>query len=114
MRADSIRAAIDSLPVSDVHTHLDVDCPTSKDLCDILLYHHLWIELISAGMPQTATSRSGLCQEVQDPEMEPEDRIKACLPYLPLVRNTTIGYFLKKSVYLDSKFRILFAVDIYH
>jgi len=59
------------------------------------LYHHVWIELVSAGMPITAVTGAGMPHEVADPEMEPQDRLRAALPYLDLISNTTCGNMLR-------------------
>ena len=90
-----LRAEIDALPVIDIHTHLRPSHPNGHDLAEVLLYHHLGTELMSAGMPPEAVSTSGLPHEVADPGIEPLERVKAALPYLPRIRNTTVGGFLR-------------------
>lgn len=91
----ALRRHIDETPVVDPHSHIRADHPQARTLADLVLYHHVWIELVSAGMPLTATSRAGLPHEVADPGMPPLDRVRAALPYLPHLRNTTLGYFLR-------------------
>jgi hypothetical protein len=91
----ALDAELDAVPVVDPHTHLHASKPTADDLADIVLYHHVWVELVSAGMPATATTKAGLPHEVADPEMAPLDRVKAALPYLSHIRNTTCGYLLR-------------------
>jgi hypothetical protein len=59
-----------------------------------VLYHHVWIELVSAGMGQKEVCRTGLPHEIADPQMEPMERVRRALPYLPLIRNTTVGTLL--------------------
>lgn len=90
-----LRAAIEASPVYDPHSHLRAQRPQADNLADIVLYHHVWIELVSAGMPPAAASRAGLPHEVADPGMEPLDRVRAALPYLHHLRGTTCGNFLK-------------------
>lgn len=90
-----LQEAIESLPVIDVHTHLNPARPQGKDLTDVLLYHHLSTELVSAGMPATRLSQSGLPHEVADPEIPPRQRLEAALPYLSRIRNTTVGGFAR-------------------
>ncbi|MBU0606281.1 MAG: hypothetical protein KKI08_00290 [Armatimonadetes bacterium] len=91
----SLRELIADTPVIDPHSHLHPDHPQARTLADLVLYHHVWIELVSAGMPATATSAAGLPHEVADPRMDPLDRVRAALPYLPHLRNTTLGHFLR-------------------
>jgi glucuronate isomerase len=93
--AQRLKAELDSVPVVDPHTHLRPERPQADHLADLVLYHHLWIELVSAGMPVTATTRTGLPHELADPDMEPLDRVKAALPYLPHLRSTTCGGLLR-------------------
>ncbi|NPV47494.1 MAG: hypothetical protein HPY69_11075 [Armatimonadetes bacterium] len=91
----TLRAAIEASPVYDPHSHLRAERPQADHLADIVLYHHVWIELVSAGMPPDATSRAGLPHEVADPGMEPLERVRAALPYLHHLRGTTCGNFLR-------------------
>ena len=91
----TLNAELDAVPVVDPHTHLRASKPTAGNLADLILYHHVWVELVSAGMPATATTKAGLPHEVADPGMEPLDRVKAALPYLHHIRNTTCGHLLR-------------------
>ena len=93
--ADALKAELDSVSVVDPHSHLRPDRPQADTLADLVLYHHVWIELVSAGMPTTAATRAGLPHELADPGMAPEDRLKAALPYLPEIANTTCGWMLR-------------------
>lgn len=85
---------LDATPVVDPHTHLNPARPPAANLADLVLYHHVWIELLSAGMPITAVTKAGLPHELADPGMSPEDRVRAALPYLPAIRNTTCAQLL--------------------
>lgn len=93
--ARALQAELDVVPVVDVHSHLRPGKPEADDLADIVLYHHVWIELVSAGMPQMAATRAALPHEVADPDMEPLTRLRAALPYLPHLRSTTCGNLLR-------------------
>lgn len=70
----TLRSEIDAAPVVDPHTHLRPSRPQADGLADILLYHHVWVELVAAGLPATAATEAGLPHELADPKMEPIDR----------------------------------------
>jgi hypothetical protein len=91
----TLRSEIDAAPVVDPHTHLRPSRPQADGLADILLYHHVWVELVAAGLPATAATKAGLPHELADPKMEPIDRARAVLPYLGNIRNTTCGSLLR-------------------
>jgi len=91
----TLQSELEAVPVVDPHTHLRASKPTTDNLADLILYHHVLVELVSAGMPATAATKAGLPQESADPGMEPLDRVKAALPYLCRIRNTTCGYLLR-------------------
>jgi len=93
--AQRLKAELEAVPVVDPHTHLRPDRPQADSLADLVLYHHVWIELVSSGMPANAASRAGLPQELADPGMAPLDRVKAALLYLPHIHNTTCGWLLR-------------------
>jgi glucuronate isomerase len=88
-------AELETTPVLDPHTHLTPDHPQAANLADLVLYHHVWIELVSAGMPVTAATHAGLPHELADPGMAPLDRVRAALPYLPAIRSTTCCNLLR-------------------
>lgn len=92
---ETLRAELETVPVVDPHSHLRPGRPEAESLADIVLYHHVWIELVSSGMPATAVSDRGLPQELADPGLEPLDRLKAALPYLHHLRSTVSGLFLR-------------------
>ncbi len=87
--------ALQEVKTVDPHCHLRVHKPSADTLADILLYHHLWIELVSSGMGQQEVSRAGLPQELADPRIPPLERVRRSLPYLPNIASTTVGLFLK-------------------
>ena len=92
--AARLDAELDAVPVIDPHTHLRPSRPQADNLADVVLYHHVWSELVSSGMPATAVTRAGLPHELADPGMPPMERLGAALPYLGNIRNTTCGCML--------------------
>ncbi|MGQ9556277.1 MAG: hypothetical protein ACUVWR_19420, partial [Anaerolineae bacterium] len=91
-----IHRALASVRVIDPHCHLRPHKPSADNLADIVLYHHVWIEQVSAGMGQYEVSIAGLPQELADPEMAPLERVHRALPYLERIENTTLGLFLRR------------------
>ena len=91
----TIDGALRDVRVMDPHCHLDAQKPVARTLADILLYHHVWIELISAGMGQKETNLTGLPHELVDPGLPPEERVRRALPWLPRIRNSTISVLLR-------------------
>jgi len=89
-----ISAALRTVPVIDPHVHLNAAQPAAATLADLVLYHHVWIELVSSGMGPREVTRAGLPQELADPAMEPLERVKRVLPHLAKIRNTTAGTLL--------------------
>ena len=94
-QAEAIQEALREVRAFDPHCHLRAARPAADDLADIVLYHHVWIELVSAGMDRFAATKAGLPHELQDPGMAPLERVRQCLPYLPRIRNTTVGLCLR-------------------
>lgn len=92
---EKLKEKIDEIPVMDVHTHLNVEHPSAKNLADILFYHHVGSELVSSGMPPENIWKNELPQELINPEITPEIRIKKSLPYFQNISNTTLGWFLR-------------------
>jgi glucuronate isomerase len=90
-----IGEALDTVMVIDPHCHLDAAHPAARNIADIVLYHHVWIELVSAGMGQFEVTRAGLPHELVDPQMDPMERVRRVMPYLPRIRNTTVSMLLK-------------------
>ena len=99
MSLQTVRADIDrgmqTVTVLDPHCHLDPERPCTADLSEIVLYHHVWVEAVSAGMGQYEVSAAGLPHELVDPEIEPLERVRRVLPFLPRIRNTTVGLLLR-------------------
>ncbi|MHB0878736.1 MAG: hypothetical protein ACYC5O_22075, partial [Anaerolineae bacterium] len=91
----AICQALEDTNVVDVHCHLRPQKPAADSIADVVLYHHVWIELVSAGMPQHEVTRAGLPHELVDPEMPAIERVHRALPYLHAIGNTTSGLLLR-------------------
>jgi glucuronate isomerase len=77
---------INTIPMVDIHSHIDASHPHAKNPRDILFYHYIATELRSAGMPF----------ELISPDIPTDEAVKNVLPFLPLIRNTsTYWYFVK-------------------
>jgi hypothetical protein len=92
MPDNTLHQRIFDLPIIDVHTHLTDGKLGARGLHDILLYHMAVSDLYAAGCP----SGSRLTQYPSWPdEKEAHDRIREALPYLHLVRNTSISWGIR-------------------
>lgn len=77
---------VDSIPIIDIHSHLDYRKPHAESPRDILFYHYISTELRSAGLPFDAMST----------DIPIEKALKKAIPYFSLIRNTsTYWYFIK-------------------
>ena len=77
------------VPVLDVHTHLDAAHLSARGLHDILLYHMVISDLVTAGCP----SRARL---LEDPdEAETRARIIEAVAYLPYIQNTSCAWGMR-------------------
>jgi len=83
-----MKAHIDALPVVDVHSHLDGSHPDAKDARQILFYHYIVTELVSAGIPQ----------EILSPEISVEESVRRSAPYFRRIRNTTTHWCLMQML----------------
>lgn len=92
---EKINEALAEVRIIDPHCHLRPEKPAADNLADILLYHHVWIELVSSGMDQYEVTKAGLPVEVRDPQMPPMEQCRKVLPWLPNIQSTTLGYFLR-------------------
>ena len=79
-----LKEGLNEIPLLDAHTHLDASHLTARGLHDILLYHVLVSDLVSAGCP----SRGRLSEDPSDDEAA--ERMEEALPYLAYVQNTSI------------------------
>src|SRR5271157_426506 len=73
-------------PMMDVHTHLDATHLAARGLHDVLLYHMVVSDLVSAGCPD----RARLPETPTDAEARA--RIERALPYLPAIANTSCAW----------------------
>ena len=77
---------VDTIPMIDIHSHIDASHPHARTSRDILFYHYIATELRSAGMPL----------ELISPKLPVEDAIKNAVPFLQLIKNTsTYWYFIR-------------------
>jgi hypothetical protein len=81
-----IEEELNSGPMLDVHTHLDATHLAARGLHDILLYHMVVSDLVSAGCPD----RSRLSENPS--EEEARLRIERALPFLPGIVNTSCAW----------------------
>jgi hypothetical protein len=81
-----IERSLASVPVLDAHTHLDATHLTARGLHDILLYHMVVSDLVSAGCPD----RERLSEEPS--EEEARTRIERALPFLPAIAGTSCSW----------------------
>ena len=79
----ALREGLAAMPLLDVHTHLDAGHLTARGLHDVLLYHMVVSDLVSAGCP----TRARLSDE--PPPDEVESRLVEAIPYLIHIQNTS-------------------------
>jgi hypothetical protein len=87
--ARDIEEALKPGPMLDVHTHLDATHLTARGLHDVLLYHMVISDLVSAGCPD----RGRLTEAPSDEEARV--RIECALPFLPGIANTSCAWGLR-------------------
>ncbi len=80
----TLEEGLAEIPLLDIHTHLDASHLAARGLHDILLYHMLISDLVSAGCP----SRERLSEDPSDAEATA--RLEEAIPYLPHIQNTSI------------------------
>ena len=78
-----------AVPLLDAHTHLDATHLSARGLHDILLYHMVISDLVSAGCPD----RDRLPENPSDEEARA--RIERALPFLPAIANTSCSWGLR-------------------
>jgi glucuronate isomerase len=83
---EELKEFVGTVPMVDIHSHIDGSHPHARTPRDIMFYHYLVTELRSAGMPLELVSR----------DLPVEDAVRNAVPFLPLIRNTsTYWYFTK-------------------
>jgi glucuronate isomerase len=70
---------LDQLVLIDPHTHINPHAPASRTLADILGYHYYTELAHSAGMPR---------EEIEEPGLDPREKVRRLVGYLPALRNT--------------------------
>jgi len=81
-----IERSLAEIPLFDVHTHLDATHLSARGLHDLLLYHMVISDLVSAGCPD----RERLPE--QPSEEQARSRIERALPYLSAIANTSCAW----------------------
>ena len=80
----TLEEGLAAIPLLDIHTHLDASHLAARGLHDILLYHMVVSDLVSAGCP----SRGRLPEQPTDAEAHA--RLAEAIPYLRHIQNTSI------------------------
>lgn len=81
-----IKEWIDSISLVDIHCHINGERPAAKDPKEIIFYHYIATELMSAGAPSKAFH----------PDISFEEAMKLTLPYFKMIRNTSTYWCLMK------------------
>ena len=84
--ARDLEKSLAAVPQLDAHTHLDATHLCARGLHDILLYHMVISDLVSAGCPD----RERLSENPGDEEAR--GRIERAMPYLPAIANTSCSW----------------------
>jgi len=84
-----IERSLGEIPLLDAHTHLDATHLGARGLHDVLLYHMVVSDLVSAGCPDRARLSESPTEE------EARARIERALPYLPAIANTSCAWGLR-------------------
>lgn len=79
-----LKEFVDTIPMIDIHSHIDSSHPHAKDPRDILFYHYIATELRSAGMPPQAISAN----------IPVEEAMKKALPYFSRIKSTSTHWCL--------------------
>jgi len=87
-----LEQALAELPAFDAHTHLVGGRLGARGLHDVLLYHMLVSDLYPAGCPSGARLTQYPGWPTRD---EAHRRIQEALPFLPLIRNTSMFWGLR-------------------
>jgi glucuronate isomerase len=90
---------LDWLTLVDPHTHINPHAPAAKDLSEILGYHYYTELAHSAGMPRA---------EIEEPGLEPREKVRRLAQWLPALSNTI------QSSWLVEMARSLFGFDDDH
>jgi len=83
---DKLEREINKIPVIDIHSHISPASPKAAHLSDILLYHYIVTELLTAGMPSSLVKGN----------LSNEERVKNSIPYLKRIKNTGTYWSLRR------------------
>lgn len=72
-------AELNRIPLIDPHSHINTAAPASKTLADIMGYHYYTELAHSAGLPKA---------RIEEPGLEPRERVARLIPKLPELENT--------------------------
>ena len=81
-----LKIYVDSIPVIDVHSHINGKHPAARDPKEIIFYHYIVTEMLSAGAPP----------EIFSKDIPFEDALRRAIPYLKLIRNTATYWCLTR------------------
>lgn len=76
---NQIFTELDALTLIDPHTHINALQPASETLADILGYHYYTELAHSAGLPR---------EQIEDPSLEPKEKVRRLVTYLGPLNNT--------------------------
>ncbi|MEM4584611.1 MAG: hypothetical protein QW611_06510, partial [Ignisphaera sp.] len=93
--ANKLYNEIQGIDVVDIHEHLNPSRLSAKSFNDIIFYHYIVTELISAGMNREEFEK-----------LSPIDRFVKALPYFKFIRNTATFWSLKQIL------KDLYGLDI--
>uniref|UniRef100_A0A7C4D0V0 Glucuronate isomerase n=1 Tax=Ignisphaera aggregans TaxID=334771 RepID=A0A7C4D0V0_9CREN len=93
--ANKLYNEIQGIDVVDIHEHLNPSRLSAKSFNDIIFYHYIVTELISAGMNREEFEK-----------LSPIDRFAKVLPYFKFIRNTATFWSLKQIL------KDLYGLDI--
>jgi glucuronate isomerase len=79
-----LKACVDSIPMVDIHSHIDGQHPNAGDAKQVIFYHYVVTELVSAGAPP----------DIFSPRLSAEETLKKAVPWLSLTRNTSTSWCL--------------------
>jgi len=90
MDSKSLSEELDRIPIIDVHSHIDPERPQAKNIGDILFYHFLQREIVSAGGDDRFFSSQAPINE----------KVAYYLRYVPLIENTAT-YWCQRKILKD-------------
>ena len=83
---EKLEREIMEIPAIDIHSHISPASPKAAHLSDILLYHYIATELITAGMPPSLLKEN----------LSDEEKVKNSIPYFKRIENTATYWSLRR------------------